>query len=75
MNRRKFLGAVIGTGLFQAKLAARPGRNVRLANRVESSKESDLLDRVKTAMLTMQRQAWEQGWPPRPCWNWAMNNW
>lgn len=61
MNRRKFLGAVIGTGLFQGNLAAWSGRSIKLENQPESLKESELLDRVKTAMLTMQRQAWEQG--------------
>lgn len=61
MKRRNFLVAVVGTVLFQASLASRSGHNLRLAGRVENSEESELIDRVKTAMLTMQRQAWEQG--------------
>ncbi|MCX8160821.1 MAG: glycoside hydrolase family 88 protein [Candidatus Saccharicenans sp.] len=61
MNRRNFLGTVIGVGLVPGGLLAKLERNIKSGDRKENLEDSNLIDRVKIAMLTMQRQAWEQG--------------
>jgi len=61
MNRRNFMGVVLVSGLFRGKLIASPGRSLSSGEKIAGSPESNLIERVKTVMLTMQRQAWEQG--------------
>ncbi|MDI6698169.1 MAG: glycoside hydrolase family 88 protein [Candidatus Saccharicenans sp.] len=59
MKRRNFLSTAAMVGMLGGRLVGAPGWNTRAAT--EAGNEKELIDRVITAMLTMQRQAWEQG--------------
>ncbi len=61
MNRRKFMGAAISAGLIQAGLGIMTGRQRPPEEIDENWEDRKLIERVTTVMLTMQRQAWEQG--------------
>lgn len=57
MNRRNFLVGLVSTSYIDGRLIASQGK----AQSRPGITSAELIDRVKMAMLTMQRQAWEQG--------------
>ncbi|MGQ9801056.1 MAG: glycoside hydrolase family 88 protein [Candidatus Saccharicenans sp.] len=57
MNRRIFLAALFSSGFIGGQLTGGQGKNYSRAG----EPAAEVIDRVKIAMLTMQRQAWEQG--------------
>jgi unsaturated rhamnogalacturonyl hydrolase len=60
MRRRKFLAGGVSAGVL-AGASLVPSAQTGNATGARRARMSPLVEKVKTAMLTMQRQAWEQG--------------
>jgi unsaturated rhamnogalacturonyl hydrolase len=60
MRRRKFLAGGVSAGVL-AGASLVPSAQTGNATGARRARTSPLVEKVKTAMLTMQRQAWEQG--------------
>jgi unsaturated rhamnogalacturonyl hydrolase len=60
MRRRKFLAGGVSAGVL-AGASLLPSAQAEQPKDPRRARMSPLVEKVKTAMLTMQRQAWEQG--------------